>query len=91
MKVVFSARANREFQEAADYLISENPTVARWFADALDNAFENLRQHPKLGRPTTDPLVRVITLSRFPYRIFYEIEGETIYILSIFHTSRRPE
>ncbi len=91
MKIRRAARANREFQEAADFLIERNPAAARAFAEAIDTAYRNLRDNPKLGRETDEPPTRQLVLSTFPYKIFYEIEGDTLVILSIFHTSRKPE
>jgi len=91
MKIRFSAQANREFIEAADYLLEHNPIAAAKFADTLETAFAGLQQYPHMGRPTSNPPTRVLTLTRFPYRIFYEASGDDLYILSIFHTSQKPD
>jgi toxin ParE1/3/4 len=34
--------------------------------------------------------IRVVTLSRYPYRIFYRIKPDVIEILHIRHASRAP-
>jgi plasmid stabilization system protein ParE len=36
------------------------------------------------------PGVRVVPLIRYPYKIFYRIADDTVRILHIRHTSRRP-
>ncbi|MGH7059744.1 MAG: hypothetical protein ACREFH_05090 [Stellaceae bacterium] len=41
--------------------------------------------------PATDePNARELTLSRHPYKIYYEIAGDEVWILHIRHTRRRP-
>ncbi len=91
MKIRLTSRANREFQQAADFLIERNPSVARQFATTLELAFQNLRDNPKMGHKTDDETVRVLVLTSIPFKIFYEIDVDTITILSIFHSSRKPE
>ncbi len=91
MKIRLSSRANREFQLAADYLIESNPVAAREFGLALERLFTDLRLFPKLGYKTDVPGVRVKTLKRFRYKVFYEVHDDAIAILSIFHTSRDPD
>lgn len=91
MNIRFSARANREFKQAADYLLEHDPISARRFADTLEATIAVLSKYPEIGRPTSDPSARVFTMPRFPYRIFYDAIGGDLVILSIFHTSRKPD
>ena len=91
MRIQFSARANREFVEAADYLLEHKPEAAANFADMLEAALAGLQKYPQMGRLTSNPPSRVFTLSWLPYRIFYEAIGNDLYILSIFHTSQKPD
>ena len=48
-----------------------------------------------LGNPTFYSFLengfRRISLKRFPYIIIYEIDGNSIVVYAIFHTSRDPE
>lgn len=90
MKLRFTERANREFAEAADYLVTDSPPAARLFADTLENVLALIRENPKIGRITVAG-VRVFVLTRFPYKIFCDIDGATITVLSIFHAARNPE
>lgn len=90
MKLRFTERANRELSDAADYLIARNPAAARRLADALEHAFALIRESPGIGRKTTMG-VRVFVLVRFPYKVFYENDSETVTVISIFHAARNPE
>ena len=92
MKLRRSARANREFAQAADYLIEQNPAAARRFAAAIELALRNIQEHPKIGTVTNagSGQYRQYTLSNYPYKIFYRLESDTIFIISIFHTAQDP-
>ncbi len=90
MKIRLSSEANHDIQQAADFLIARNPAAARQFVDTIDLAFKNLRDNPRMGRKTDDEPAYILVLSSIPYKIIYEIDGDTISILSIFHTSRNP-
>jgi plasmid stabilization system protein ParE len=46
---------------------------------------------PEIGRLLAErPQVRVVPLVRYPFKIFYTFDEETIAILHIRHAARRP-
>ena len=91
MKLRVTTPARREYQEAANYLIEHSPPAARQFVEIIEAAFRNLRDNPNMGRKVDEKGVRALVLSSVPYKIFYRIDGDTIMVASIFHTSREPE
>ena len=91
MKVRLSSRALREFSAAVEFYLEDGPAAARSFGDELEAAFRHLGRYPNLAAPTAAAGVRAKTLRRFPYRVFYEIGPHEIRVLSIFHTSRKPD
>ena len=46
--------------------------------------------HPQLGRPTTDPAIRRIAATPYPYVIFYEANETEIIIHAVRHAARDP-
>ncbi len=42
----------------------------------------------RLGRPTATPDVRILSLRRYPYRLYYTVTAVAVVILHIRHTSR---
>ncbi len=57
--------------------------------DALfSNAAGRLANHPKLGRPGKIPGTREL-IPHENYRLVYEIEGETVWVLALVHTARQ--
>jgi toxin ParE1/3/4 len=46
---------------------------------------------PEIGqRVTQRPAVRVVSLGRYPFKIFYRVADESVTVLHIRHASRRP-
>ena len=39
---------------------------------------------------TDESAVRELTIVRYPYKVYYQIEGDEIWVVHIRHTSRRP-
>ena len=87
--VTFSSAARAELIEAQDWYEGEAPGLGRRFREAIDAVVgrmsENPRQFPEVFRSTRRALVR-----RFPYALFFVIEGETLFVIACFHASRNP-
>ena len=91
MRVRLTSRARRELEHIGEFLIERSPATARGFIAALDGVFSRLQTMPYHGRPTTKPTVRRISMRGYPFKVFYRVVGDTIEVLSIFHTSRAPD
>jgi len=91
MKVTFAPRATADLREIG-------ARSRRVFGDAVAGALETYMRAtvariavmPESGQRVPErPGVRVVPLIRYPFKIFYTVEGETITILHIRHASRR--
>ncbi len=57
--------------------------------DALfSDAAARLAEHPKLGRTGKIPGTREL-IPHDSYRLVYEIDGETVWLLALVHTARQ--
>jgi toxin ParE1/3/4 len=92
MRVEYSRRALTDLRDiAAYYVSSDNPTVGEAVAARVQEVVARLELAPRSGRPVPDREgVRVAPLLRYSYNIFYAVIGETVRIVHIRHTSRRP-
>jgi len=92
MKLVYSRRALTDLNEiAAYYNASASPAIAESIATRLETVIDRICRLPKAApRVSQRSQVRVATVVRYPFRIFYRVRGETIDILHIRHMSRRP-
>jgi toxin ParE1/3/4 len=88
MKVRYTPAAFSDREQILDYLRERSPAGARNVAARIRETIEQLREHPHSGHRTEHPEVRVIFVTRSPYKIFYRVR-EAIEILHIRHTSRR--
>lgn len=88
MKVVWTPEALQDRIDVWDYIASSNPLAAVRIDELFSNAAARLADHPMLGQlgkiPGTHELV-----PHNSYRLIYEIEGETVWILAIVHTARQ--
>jgi len=92
MRSEFSRRAVSDIRDiAAYYAHSDNPAVGEAVAARIHEVVERLLLAPQSGRPLAErPGVRVAPLLRYRWNIFYAVSGETVRIIHIRHTSRRP-
>jgi toxin ParE1/3/4 len=49
-----------------------------------------LLRHPHIGRRTSDPAIRRMTTTPYPYLVFYEITQTEIIIHAVRHAARDP-
>ena len=88
-EVRFSPKARTDLAEIDDYGAEAfGDEVAATYSRGFDEIFDRLERHPKIGarQPELGRLVRS-TLHR-RHRIFYEVDGEVVLILRIFHHAR---
>jgi toxin ParE1/3/4 len=92
MKLVYSRRALADLNAiAAYYVAGANPAIAEAIERRLVDVIDRICRAPEAApRVSQRSHVRVVAVVRYPFRIFYRARGETIDILHIRHTSRRP-
>jgi toxin ParE1/3/4 len=92
MKLVFSQRALTDLDEIATYYAANaRPAVAQSMGRRLNDVIDRICRVPEAApRVSQRSQVRAAAVVRYPFRIFYRVRGDTIDILHIRHTSRRP-
>ena len=89
LSVVFHELAEAELIEAAAYYSRVRPGLGHAFIDEVERAVSGLANAPLVGKPVAGD-IRLRLLRRFPYSIFYRLNGDHIRILAIAHHKRRP-
>jgi toxin ParE1/3/4 len=88
MKVRYTPRAFSDREQILEYLRERSAGGAKNVAASVRDAVEQIGDYPHSGYRTDDPDVRVIFVTRYPYKIFYRVR-DVAEILHIRHTSRR--
>jgi plasmid stabilization system protein ParE len=92
MTVEYSKRAIADLRQIAAYHArSSSAVIAARIAARIQEVVARIAELPLSGRPVAQrPGVRVVLLADYRYKIFYRMAGDTIRIIHIRHTSRRP-
>jgi toxin ParE1/3/4 len=91
MKVVYTEEALKDLDAIADWLIVHYPRVAPAVERRIRSIVAHIARWPQSSRQSAKRLgVHVMPLGRYPYKIFYRINGDTVEILHIYHAAQKP-
>jgi plasmid stabilization system protein ParE len=81
--------AEEELRAAARFYEGEQQGLGRALIQEVRRAFRFIREYPLAARVERGE-VRVRTIARFPYRIYYRARPDEILVIAIGHRRRRP-
>ena len=87
MRLVLRRAAKRDLAEARRWYDERRVGLGEEFLSCVESTLSAIRNRPH-GFPRVDPRVRRATVERFPYGIFYSIDGESIRVLAVLHNAR---
>ena len=88
MNVRYAPRALQDLDAIRRYISKHNPSAAWIVASFIRRTIRNLEHWPYQGRATDKQHVRRLTVSTFPYVIFYRVHDGNVLILTVCHTAR---
>lgn len=88
MKVVWTPEAERDRAAIWDYLVTHDPAAAVRIDSLFSEAVAKLAEFPMLGHVGEIAGTRELTPHR-SYRLVYEIDNDTVWILVLIHTARQ--
>jgi len=89
LPVVFRSAARIEFDAAADWYDQQRQGLGTRFVAAVRAVRDRIATQAD-SYPQVYKYVREAPVKRFPYCVYYSVEGTQVVILSVFHTSRDP-
>lgn len=90
MRVRYTPQARGDIDRIYSYLKKRSPSGAANVSAAIYAGIRFIAERPEASERTDDPDVRVKVVRRYRYKIFYSVAGDTVDILHVRHTSRRP-
>jgi len=90
MKYIFHPEALEEYLSAISYYSEINPRLAESFIKAIETGVKNITMFPEAWSIVEEDIRRHL-ISRFPFGIYYCIEGNCISIYAVMHMSRHPD
>ena len=90
MRVRWLRAALRNLDEEASHIASDDLVAARLVVVRILDAVAMLAEQPGLGRPGRVPGTRELVVGKTRYLIPYRVRGDSVEILRVFHTPRRP-
>ncbi|CAG1004591.1 Toxin RelE2 [Methylophilaceae bacterium] len=88
MSVIWTPEAEQDRADVWDYIAADNPQAAARMDELFSDAADRLAKHPKLGKPGKISGTREL-IPHESYRLVYEIEQKTVWVLTLVHTSRQ--
>lgn len=89
MKLVWSRRATREAEQAAEWIAKDRPLGALEWLDGLHAAVMRLQEFPFSGHVLPEiPLAARREIPYRGYRIIYRLKPDTLEILRVAHGRR---
>lgn len=92
MKVIFTKSARTQFLSALAYIRRDKLSAAKNFRKRSEKILRRLEDFPESGRiipEFPDLPFREAIIS--PYRFFYKIKGEVVWIIAVWHGAQIPE
>jgi toxin ParE1/3/4 len=90
-EIVWSPLALARLQDIRAYVALDKPDAAERLATRIVAVVEALRNHPRLGRPGTEPGIRELIIGGTPYVVLYRVRGQRVIISTIWHGAQRKE
>jgi plasmid stabilization system protein ParE len=92
LEVLRRPKADSDYSQIVQWLTERNPAVARRFQLGFRKTCFSLGQQPELGSRyllETGESIRKVRVGFFrKYWMFYSIEGNTIHVLRVIHSSQ---
>lgn len=90
LKVSLHRRARADLKSIRDYITQHTGArSAERVRVHLMQRIGQLSNAPHIGVASPNPALRILQPTRYPYRIYYTVQGDEIVILHIRHTARR--
>ena len=89
MKIVFNELAVIELREAVAFYEVEVPGLGKRFEQDVKDSLRRIEKYP-LAWAIEFGEIRKYVMYKFPFKLFYSVEENHIYIIAVAHNHRMP-
>jgi plasmid stabilization system protein ParE len=82
--------AKRDLKQAYEWYEEQRSGLGEVFLERIEECLNAIARSPQAFQLVTNDARRAI-VKQFPYVIIYRVEGKTVYVYSVFHTSQHPQ
>jgi plasmid stabilization system protein ParE len=90
VRLRYTKTALRQIERVLSYIEIHSPRGAGSIARRAETVLALLLAHPRAGQATSREGVRRVTLTPYPYVIFYRVTTTEIVVLRFRHSARKP-
>lgn len=90
MRVRYTLRAQADLDAIYTYLDTRAPGAALSVKTTIERRIALLAEFSRIAPETDQPGVYELTIVRYPYHVYYEINGGDVWIVHIRDARRRP-
>ena len=92
MKVRFTPSARGQFLSAFRYIRRDKPSAAIRFRDRTETVLRRIEDFPESERVVPEfPELPYREVIISPYRFFYRIKGDIVWIVAVWHGAQLPK
>lgn len=88
MRLELTQSATADLDAIANYIAQDNPAAAGQVFRTIVAATHRLTDVPEMGRVGRLPDTREITVAGLPYLVVYQVAGDVITVVAVFHEAR---
>lgn len=88
--VEISPAAEREITDAVQWYRNKSPAAAELFTLIVFDSIETISHSPLSWAKISDKGLRKFVLPRYPYSLFFTVQGSTVNIMAVAHHRRAP-
>jgi addiction module RelE/StbE family toxin len=90
MRVRYTRRALSDLVSIYTYLDQRAPAAARAVKELIERRTASLADFPLMAPETDEPGIRELTIVRYPYKVYYEVVDDEVWIIHIRDARRQP-
>jgi plasmid stabilization system protein ParE len=88
VNIIWTVGAKADREEMLDKMVAERPAMAAEFNQTISSTIAKIASFPRMGKVGTAPETREFVAHK-NYRVIYRIDGSSIVVMGIAHTSKR--